>query len=52
MKGLDGDWTAQALNEFLADPTGLVPGTEMLWAPEMTREERIGLIAFLREAAR
>jgi len=43
-----GSWTAEALNAFLADPTGVVPGTEMLWSPDMTREERIGLIAVLR----
>ena len=51
MAALNGTWTAEALNEFLSDPTGVVPGTEMLRAPEMTREERIGLIAVLREAA-
>ncbi|MDU8913993.1 ankyrin repeat domain-containing protein [Aestuariicoccus sp. MJ-SS9] len=52
MTDLDGVWTAEALNAFLADPTGVVPGTEMLRVPEMTREERIGLIAVLRSAAR
>jgi len=51
MSKLDGAWDVEALNAFLTDPTGVVPGTEMLRAPEMTREERIGLIAFLREAA-
>lgn len=52
MAALDGTWTAEALNEFLSDPTGVVPGTEMLRTPEMTREERIGIIAVLREAVR
>ena len=52
MAELDGFWTAEALNIFLSDPTGVVPGTEMLRVPEMTREERIGLIAVLRSAAK
>lgn len=51
MEELDGIWTAEALNAFLADPTGVVPGAGMLWAPDMTREERIGVIAILRNAA-
>lgn len=51
MEELDGIWTTEALNAFLADPTGVVPGTEMLRAPDMTREERIGVIAILRNAA-
>ncbi|WP_379560637.1 ankyrin repeat domain-containing protein [Psychromarinibacter halotolerans] len=52
MAALSGSWTAEALNEFLSDPTGVVPGTEMLRTPDMTREERIGIIAILRDAAR
>lgn len=51
LQDLGGTWTAQALNDFIADPTGVAPGTEMLRAPEMTRTQRIGLIAFLRDAA-
>lgn len=51
MRDLGGTWTAQALNEFIADLTGVAPGTEMLRAPEMTRAQRVGLIAFLRDAA-
>lgn len=52
MAELTGTWTAEALNDFLSDPTGVVPGTEMLRTPDMTREERIGIIAILRDAAR
>ena len=48
MAALEGVWDVEALNAFLNDPTGVVPGTEMLRVPEMTREERIGLIAYLR----
>ena len=51
MAALEGVWDVEALNAFLNDPTGVVPGTEMLRAPEMTREERIGLIAYLRDTA-
>ncbi|MFC6583068.1 c-type cytochrome [Sulfitobacter aestuariivivens] len=43
-------WTVETLNSFLADPTGVAPGTEMLWAPDMSRQERIGVIALLRSA--
>lgn len=50
MKRLDGTWTAETLNAFLTDPTGLVPGTEMLRVPEMTRAERIGLISLLKQS--
>ncbi|NNE86575.1 MAG: hypothetical protein HKN27_00740 [Silicimonas sp.] len=49
MSKLDGVWDIETLNAFLSDPTGFVPGTEMLRVPEMTREDRIGLIAILRE---
>ncbi|WP_377192862.1 ankyrin repeat domain-containing protein [Ruegeria meonggei] len=52
MTELDGVWGIEDLNAFLSDPTGVVPGTAMLRVLEMTREERIGLIAFLRGAAR
>ncbi|MDU8946447.1 ankyrin repeat domain-containing protein [Ovoidimarina sediminis] len=52
MSELDGVWTAEALNAFLFDPTGVVPGTEMIRVPDMTREERIGLIAVLRDNIR
>lgn len=47
-----GHWSTDALNAFLADPTGTYPGTEMLRTPEMSRAQRIALIAYLLRGAR
>lgn len=49
MKAQAGDWTPDALNRFLADPTGVVPGTSMETLLDLSREERIALVAYLRE---
>ncbi len=44
-----GTWTFEKLNEFLADPTGYVPGTEMFAGHEQDHEKRTALIAYLRK---
>jgi cytochrome c2 len=43
----EGTWTFEALNRFIADPTGHVPGTAMYLGGEPDRETRISLIAYL-----
>lgn len=47
MQALDGIWTPEELNRFIADPPGLVPGLAMEYVPELSREERVALIAYL-----
>jgi len=48
MKGATGAWTYEALNRFLADPSGTIPGTSMELASELDLQERADLIAYLR----
>ena len=48
MKAMGGTWTYEALNQFLADPTGTVPGTTMELTYELDLQKRVDLIAFLR----
>jgi len=43
-----GAWTAEALNEFLADPKGIVPGTKMSFAGLKKIEDRANLVAYLQ----
>lgn len=47
-----GRWTVEALNAFIADPTGTHPGTGMLRTADMTRNERVALIAYMQMTAR
>lgn len=42
-----GDWTPEALQEFLTDPKGVVKGTKMAFAGLKKVEERANLIAYL-----
>lgn len=44
---LEGTWTPDRLNSFLADPTGYAPGTAMYLGGETNREKRLALIAHL-----
>lgn len=45
------EWTSEALDAFLADPEGTVPGTKMVfWGLE--EDERRRIIAYLEEATR
>ncbi len=47
MAALPGVWSIKELNQFIIDPAGRVPGTEMQLMPDLTDEERVALIAFL-----
>jgi cytochrome c len=45
---LDGDWTFDALNEFLARPTEVIPGNKMKFRGMVDPQKRANLIVFLR----
>ncbi|MCA0272061.1 MAG: cytochrome c family protein [Proteobacteria bacterium] len=47
MKAHGGDWTPEALNDFLANPKGVVAGTKMSFAGLPKVEDRANLIAYL-----
>lgn len=42
-----GDWTPEVLQEFLADPKGVVKGTKMAFAGLKKIEDRANLVAYL-----
>lgn len=42
------EWTPEAMQEFLADPKGVVPGTKMTFAGLPDAEDRANLIAYLQ----
>ncbi|SET25803.1 c-type cytochrome [Oceanicella actignis] len=43
-----GEWTPEALNEFLAKPKDYIPGTKMSFAGLKKVEDRANLIAYLQ----
>ena len=45
-------WTAQKLDEFLADPQKLVPANRMPYAGMPDAHDRANLIAYLQKAAK
>lgn len=45
---MDGTWTYENLDAFLADPKGYVPGTKMSFAGLRRPGERADVIAYLR----
>lgn len=47
LEGKDGDWTAQELSAFIANPKGYAPGTSMGFAGIKKPEDRADLIAYL-----
>jgi len=51
MAELEGEWTFEDLNAFLADPKAFVPGTKMNFAGLRKASDRANLIAFMREQA-
>ena len=51
MKAESGTWTIEELNRFIADPTGVVPGTTMERGGVSDRAERIAVIKYLMNAA-
>ncbi len=48
MKAHGGDWTPEALEEFLANPKAVVKGTKMTFAGLPKVEDRANLIAYLQ----
>ena len=48
MASLEGDWSFEALNRFIARPTEVVPGTKMDFAGLPGPDERADLLIFLR----
>ncbi|MDH3660813.1 MAG: cytochrome c family protein [Alphaproteobacteria bacterium] len=51
LNGLEGDWTYDALDQFLAAPKTYVPGTKMVFAGVRKEQDRADLIAYLRTLA-
>lgn len=47
MRDHGGDWTPEALYEFLANPKGVTPGTKMSFAGLKKETDRANLIAYL-----
>ena len=47
LKGKGGQWTIDDLNQFLANPKGMVPGTAMTFSGVPRASERADLIAYL-----
>lgn len=47
MKAHGGDWTPEAMEKFLTDPKGVVPGTKMSFAGLPKVEDRANVIAYL-----
>lgn len=52
MKASDIVWTAQTLDEFVADPQKLVPANRMAYAGLPDAGDRADLIAYLQQATR
>ena len=48
IKGLPGNWSEQALSDFLTKPKAYAPGTKMAFAGLKKPEERAALIAYLK----
>ncbi|MEZ5841470.1 MAG: cytochrome c family protein [Hyphomicrobiales bacterium] len=48
MRGHGGEWTFEALDTYLADPKGAVPGNKMAFAGVKDAKDRANLIAYLR----
>lgn len=48
LAGMEGTWTYENLDAFLADPKGYVPGTKMSFAGLRRPGERADVIAYLR----
>ena len=47
LKGKGGQWTLDDLNQFLANPKGMVPGTAMTFSGVPRASERADIIAYL-----
>ena len=51
LKGKGGEWSYEALNDFVLNPKGYAPGTIMAFAGVARPEERADLLAYLRTLA-
>ncbi len=49
LQEVEGEWTFEALDGFLANPRDWAPGTSMSYAGLRSAEDRANLIAYLRE---
>jgi cytochrome c len=47
LKGMNGTWTFDELNKWLADPRAMVPGTAMTFAGLSSEKQRADVIAYL-----
>ena len=47
LKAKGGNWTIDDLNQFIANPRGYIPGTNMTFAGIQRGSERADLIAYL-----
>ena len=47
MSALGGNWSLEALDTFLADPMGQLPGTRMIYVGVPQQQERADIIAYL-----
>jgi cytochrome c len=47
MKKFDHTWDEETLDEYLADPRGMVPGTKMIFPGIKEKTERDDVIAYL-----
>ena len=48
LKSVGGDWTYEKLNEMIANPKGLAPGTRMSFAGEKEATKRADILAYLQ----
>jgi cytochrome c len=51
LKAKGGEWTIEDLNHFIANPKGMIPGTNMTFAGVPRASERADLIAYLNSRA-
>ncbi|MFV0513620.1 MAG: c-type cytochrome [Jhaorihella sp.] len=49
LAGMGGDWTPEALDEFLHKPSEFAPGTKMTFSGLSKADDRANVIAFLNE---
>lgn len=48
LKGKEGDWTYDKLNEWLTDPRAWAPGTRMIFAGFKDEKKRAAVVSYLR----
>lgn len=48
LKEKGGNWTIEALSEFIASPKGFAPGTKMIFSGIKSEEKRADLLAYIK----